>query len=292
LDKMLARVLPETIRLELSNLPGDYWVKGDPTRLQQVFMNLALNARDAMPEGGVLRFDLSQWELRPQDTPIIPDMPPGKWVRIIVSDTGAGISSEVREHIFEPFFTTKPVGEGTGLGLAQVYGIVKQHDGYIDVHSQIGEGTTFIIYLPALKVARETEKISLASDAFRGRGQTVLVVEDDPTTRQALQALLEAQNYNVLLASDGIEALQCIENTATPIELVISDIVMPEMGGVALYQTLQEQYPDLKMLFITGHPLDKESRILLEEGGVHWLQKPFSVQGFSQTVKGLLVDNN
>ena len=149
LDKMLRRVLPETISLRLLYQPGAYVVSADPTRLQQALMNLAVNGRDAMPEGGKLLFELDRLELLPGETPPVAEMQPGKWIRICVADTGVGIPSEVLAHIFEPFYTTKPVGQGTGLGLAQVYGIIKQHDGYIDVQSQLGRGASFNIYLPA-----------------------------------------------------------------------------------------------------------------------------------------------
>ena len=287
LDKMLGRILPETIRLELRYQQGAYWVNADPTRLQQVFMNLALNSRDAMPGGGVLHFDLSRYRLHPRSIPPMPGMPPGDWILVTVRDTGEGIPPEVQRHIFEPFFTTKPVGQGTGLGLAQVYGIIKQHDGYIDVSSQAGAGTTFQIYLPMLGRQEQAEPLLTGAQIY-GHGETVLVVEDDTATRQALQALLEAHDYRVVTASDGKEALVRYEEAPGSVSLVVSDIVMPEMGGVALYRTLRKRWPGLKMLFVTGHPLDKDSQALLEHGEVHWLQKPFSVQEFNQTVQVLL----
>lgn len=287
-DKMLRRVIPETIRLELSYQSGSYMTKADPTRLQQVFMNLALNARDAMPNGGFLRFELDRLRLVPGEPPPVHDMPPGEWLQISISDTGDGISEEALPHIFEPFFTTKPIGEGTGLGLAQVYGIIRQHDGYIDVQSQVDMGTTFTIYLHALQVAQDEEisqKIHIVMD---GIGETVLVVEDDDATLEALRALLENYHYRVLTASNGLEALKCFEQAQDSVSLVVSDVVMPKMGGVALYRVLLERWPELKMLFITGHPLEGESQALLEDGLVHWLQKPFSVRDFSQAIQDLL----
>ena len=288
LDKLLGRVLPETIRLDLIYQPETYLVNADPTRLQQVFMNLAVNARDAMPDGGLLRFELGRLHLEPQDTPPVPYLPAGDWIHITVADTGKGISAEVLPHIFEPFYTTKPVGQGTGLGLAQAYGIIKQHEGYIEVHSRVGEGASFDIYLPALPVpelpALEPEEAS----GKNGQGEIILVVEDDAVTRDALQALLEAQNYLVLTASNGVEALNVYEQHDNGIDLVISDVVMPEMGGFALYQQLRERFPQLKMLFVTGHPLQEENQTMLSESGVSWLQKPFSVPDFSQAVQILL----
>ncbi len=207
LDKMLGRVLPETIRLKLNYKPGSYWVNADPTRLQQVFMNLVINAKDAMPEGGLLSFELDRLQLskgRPAPTA---DMPEGEWIRITISDNGCGIPPVIQPHIFDPFFTTKPVGQGSGLGLAQVYGIIKQHDGYIDVNSQVGMGTTFHIYLPALQTHPEIPPNDEPQIKMFGNGESVLVVEDNEATREALRALLEAQNYHVISAINGMEAL-------------------------------------------------------------------------------------
>jgi CheY-like chemotaxis protein len=284
---LLGRVLPETIRLELTYQPNSYWVHADPTRLQQVFMNLALNARDAMPDGGVLRFALNRLRISSEGEAPFPSMALGEWIQVAVTDTGQGISAEVRQHIFEPFYTTKPAGQGTGLGLAQVYGIVKQHGGYIDVHSQAGEGTTFIIYLPALPTPKPEPLPVETLPVFDGKGKTVLVVEDDDASREAIAALLSAQNYRVLSASDGRQALELFEQNSKTIALVISDVVMPEMGGLALHQELSRRNPELKMLFITGHPMVEENQRLLEKGAVHWLQKPFSVKEFNQAIEEL-----
>jgi GAF domain-containing protein/CheY-like chemotaxis protein len=291
LEKLLARVLPETIRLELSYQSEEFWVKADPTRLQQVFMNLAVNARDAMPEGGTLFFDLDRLQIQPGERPPYPSMRSGEWIRIEVKDTGEGIPPEKLPHIFEPFFTTKPAGEGTGLGLAQAYGIVKQHDGFIDVRSQVGVGTIFTLYLPALSVTDQETMPREGITEIEGEGETILVVEDDWVTLAALRDLLETQNYHVLVAQNGVEALEIIEESSDSINLVVCDVVMPEMGGLALYNSLSERYPQIKMLFLTGHPLQKENQALLEKGGVNWLQKPFSVPDFNRFVQELLEED-
>jgi GAF domain-containing protein/signal transduction histidine kinase/CheY-like chemotaxis protein len=288
LDKLLARVLPETIRLELTYTPGYYWVNADPTRLQQVFMNLAVNARDALPDGGILHFGLEHWTLKPEDTPPLPNMPSGDWARIIVTDNGVGIPHEIQPRIFEPFFTTKPVGQGTGLGLAQVYGIIKNHDGYIDVSSQPGFGTTFTIYLPALKIPPQIPPAIEDDSRIQGNEEPVLLVEDNEATRQALTTMLEAQNYRVITAGNGQEALQRYEQSQETIAFIVSDIVMPEMSGSSLYEELKKRQPGVKMLFITGHPLDPKSQAILEKGNVHWLQKPFSVREFNLALRSLL----
>jgi PAS domain S-box-containing protein len=288
LDKLLRRILPETIRLELSYQPGTYLVNADPARLQQVFMNLAVNARDASPEGGRLHFQLDRLTVLPGEEANFKELPPGDWVHIAVQDTGEGISPEAVPHIFEPFFTTKPVGQGTGLGLAQAYGIIKQHGGFIDVESQLGVGTTFHIFLPAEAPASQEAPGLEGPVEIKGGGETLLVVEDDISAREALKALLEASNYRVLTASNGVEALKIYEVYQGQISLVVSDVVMPVMGGIALHQALRERWPEVKMLFVTGHPVKEQDQAILEEGQVHWLQKPFSVQVFSQAVFGLL----
>lgn len=288
LEKMFRRLLPETIHLEFTYDPGSYSIKADPTRLQQIFMNLATNARDAMPQGGTLKIALTKLQLASFATPPIPQMPPGNYIRISISDTGIGIPPENRKHIFEPFFTTKPPGKGTGLGLAQVYGIVKQHEGFIDFTSKLGEGSTFVIYLPEVKTTGDYEDYSKAFDRLEGKGHTIMIVEDDVATRQALQTLMETQGYQTITASNGVEALQLINERQPQLTLVISDLVMPEMGGMQLYELLRNRYADLKVLFITGHPLDESVGAQLGEGKLHWLQKPFSVQELNRAIKQML----
>jgi PAS domain S-box-containing protein len=288
LEKILVRVMPETIRVKLNYRTGAYRVNADPTRLQQVFMNLATNARDAMPEGGTLLYELDRLTLRPGDEPPVPEMPTGEWVSIAVSDTGHGIPPEVMQHLFEPFYTTKPVGQGTGLGLAQVYGIIKQHGGYIGVASQAGVGTTITICLKALPEDAGGDTPGEPVELATGVGETILLVEDDRVTREAIQTMLEAYNYHVLTAANGVEALKRIDHERAQIVLVISDLVMPQMGGVALYHALQKRWPQVKVLFVTGHPLEGENQVLLESGEISWLQKPFSVREFNQAVRDLL----
>jgi two-component system, cell cycle sensor histidine kinase and response regulator CckA len=288
LNKLLARVLPENIQLQLDYENETYLVNADPTRLQQAFMNLALNARDAMPQGGILSFRLSSLQIKPDESSPSSELPAGNWVHVLVADTGHGIPPEIMSHIWEPFFTTKPVGQGTGLGLSQVYGIIKQHDGAIDVASQVGEGTRFNIYLPALAVPKEEAPAMESPARFDGTGKTVLVVEDDQVTRDAIQSLLKVYNFWVLTAANGSEAVRIYKQMGKVITLVVTDLVMPEMGGVALYQALQEQNPGVKVLFITGHPLKEDSQDLLERGNVHWLQKPFSARDLGIAMQALM----
>ncbi len=285
--RLLEQTVPENIRVRFHYGNGAYVVNTDPARIQQVFMNLALNARDAMPSGGELSFDLSTVEIHEGEAPLVHDMSAGKWIKIGVSDTGVGIPEENFSHLFEPFFTTKSPGEGTGLGLAQVFGIVKQHEGYIDVKSQLGVGTTFEIYLPALPVSALSGIISEDVGTLKGRKETILVVEDDKAMREALVEMLELMEYRALSAGDGREALQRFERERG-INLVLSDLVMPEMGGVALYETLKERYPQVKMVMMTGYPLAERGKDLIEQGIVAWIQKPLDADTLARTIKKVL----
>jgi two-component system cell cycle sensor histidine kinase/response regulator CckA len=290
LGKLLGRVLPENIQLDMNFADVSYVVKADPTRLQQAFMNLVLNARDAMPNGGRLCFGLSRCRIEAGEVSPYSEIPPGEWICIVISDTGQGIPVEVLPHIFEPFFTTKPVGQGTGLGLSQVYGIIKQHGGHIDVSSQLGEGSRFSVFLPALAAPLDEARLTEMPARLDGAGQTVLVVEDDQATRDALQALLHTHRFMVFAASNGAEALSILEKIGDTVSLVVTDVVMPEIGGMGLYRAVQEHWPQVKVLFVTGHPFDPSDRALLETGKVHWLQKPFSAHDFSDAIRALLLD--
>ncbi len=285
IERLLQRMLPETIQTQLEYHPGTYTVFVDPTRIQQVLMNLAVNARDAMPEGGVLQFELDRLQLEDGDEMPMIYLTPGEWIRLAITDTGEGISPENLQRVFEPFFTTKGVGKGTGLGLAQVYGIVKQHGGYIDVESQVGIGTTFHIYLPTLRELVEEANGEAETILFDGQGQIVLLAEDDPATRSAVCAMLEACHFKVITALNGLDAYKILESGSTNIELVVSDVVMPQMGGVALYEKMQKKWPAIKILFITGHPLEGKAGELLSRSEIIWLQKPFSVLEFQQALQ-------
>ena len=292
--RLLERTLPENIKIELSHEADDYVVEADPTRLQQAFMNLAFNARDAMPEGGILRIQLALVQIDQRAAPL-PEMEAGEWVYIIFSDTGMGISEDALPHIFEPFFTTKEprAGSGVGLGLAQVHGIIGQHDGFIDVDSKAGQGTVFSIYLPALR-SRAPQAPSAKAPAFiEGHGETILVVEDNGPTRQALVETLEVLNYRVLAAMNGREALDIYQKAQDTehdpdIDLVLTDIVMPEMGGIRLAQLLKRLDPDLKMLAITGHVLTQDLEELKSVGVVDIIRKPVDIDTLAEAIRRVL----
>ena len=288
LENLLSRTLPESVKLAFTyNEEEHYYINADPTRMQQVVMNLALNARDAMPDGGDLIFDISQFEVVSGSTPFR-DMPEGTWVRIRVSDTGIGIPPDVMPHIFEPFFTTKPQGRGTGLGLAQVYGIVKQHEGYIDADSQVPLGTMFTIYLPAMMDVSESEHVTEYESMISGTGETILVVEDDKATRKAICEILESMGYQLLNVGDGEKALEILKDESAGIKLIISDLVMPNMGGRDLYDAVETSYPHIKMILMTGYPLGSHTRELLDRRRVTWLQKPFTTESLSRAVLQML----
>ena len=282
--KLLHRTLPENIRLELLHNSEQYVVHADPTRIQQVIMNLVLNSRDAMPEGGKLTIQLDRlWVEAGQEAPL-PEMLPGEWVELQVRDNGTGIPAEVLPHIFEPFFTTKAPGKGTGLGLSQVYGIIHQHEGHIKVESAPGEGTTFVCFLPAQSVQRDESQPLHLPDLPQGAGETILVVEDNTATREAMADCLASLGYLVLEAQNGRQALEILGEQSGQIALVITDLIMPEMGGSALIQSLQKQYPTCKILVVTGHPPESYLKESLRENITGWLPKPLNLDELAVAV--------
>lgn len=286
--KFLERTIPEHVRLTLEIGAGEHVVNADPTQMQQVITNLAVNARDAMPEGGELTVRLTTLAVEPDQPPPCAGMHPGRWVALSVSDTGMGIPHHVRERIFEPFFTTKKPGQGTGLGLAQVYGIVAQHGGFIDVSSQVGRGTTFTIYLPALLAEAEVDEESRVEGVPHGRGETILLVEDEPEVREAIQAILTHLGYRVLPAVNGREALNVYERRHADIDLVITDLVMPEMDGVALIKALRARDPRVKIIVMSGYPLKAERERGTLEGIVEWIQKPVALPQLAAVMRRLI----
>jgi PAS domain S-box-containing protein len=283
---VLRRTLPETIHLALEADDAPYVVSADPGRIEQALTNLAINARDAMPDGGHLRFALSRVTTSPDERPPLADMPPGEWVQIAVSDTGTGMTEEVQAHLFEPFFTTKEEGAGTGLGLAQVYGIVRQHGGYIDVETALGEGTTFHIYLPACE-ERETREADDEQSIPAGQGERILLVEDNQNLLGAGRSILESMGYRVVTASNGHEALEKYE--AEPaIDLVITDLVMPQMGGKTLVRTLKRRDGDLKALGLTGYAVDETGEEHVPSDFLDVIHKPFEVEDLAQAIREAL----
>ena len=283
--KLLERTLPETIDIRTDFDQNDHMIMANITQLQQVLTNLGVNARDAMPEGGI--FQIKLLSLNPLSPLPDPEMEPGNWTVITLKDTGTGIPPNVLEHIFEPFFTTKAPGSGTGLGLAQVYGIVKQHEGFIDVQSQVGQGTTFTIYLPQAPETEQTEP-STQQEFPKGHGETILVVEDEKTVRIVAQTMLETLNYQVLIATNGKEALARYRDHHNEISLVLTDIVMPEMGGLELYRHLKKKNPNLPILVMSGYPVGNDEEETLSYDSNEYLEKPLNLNQLGHKIKETL----
>lgn len=285
--RLLQRTLPENVEIELIAEADSYVVRADLTRMQQTIVNLAVNARDAMPEGGKLTFELAQLLIYSPNALPLPNMQPGSWVRLSVVDNGTGIEPTLLDHIFEPFVTTKAPGKGTGLGLSQVHGIVAQHEGFITVHSEPGTGTRFDIYLPALTAADQAEGPKVMETAVPGQGQRLLVIEDEPALRKALVESLELWQYQVVPTTNGEEALALLAEDPA-IDLIVSDVIMPKMGGLAFVQALRERGLNTRVIFISGHPLDMPLATLQTLGVQEVLPKPIDPVQLSQAVAAAL----
>jgi len=294
LTMFLKRLLGERVELDFRH-GRDLWsVLADVHQLEQVMMNLAVNARDAMPDGGHLSIRTANVPLDEAARLNVPGMPSGDYVLIETSDTGTGISSEIMEKIFEPFFTTKDIGKGTGLGLSTVFGIIKQSGGYIDVRSVLGQGTTFSIYLPRYTPTEEEsqpqeEQIFTKAPAADLTGQgVILLVEDEDPVRAVNARALTARGYTVLEAASGIEALQIVEERQTPVDLVVSDVVMPEMDGPTLLGELRKRYPGLKVIFVSGYAEDAFRKHLPDGEDFNFLPKPFGLKQLVEAVKQVI----
>ena len=287
---MLRRVIGEDIEL-VTNLSADLDnSRLDPDQVTQVILNLAVNARDAMPKGGMLHVETAVADLDEGYTREHPPVQPGRYVMLAVSDTGTGIDKSILPRIFDPFFTTKEVGKGTGLGLSIVYGIVKQSGGYIWVYSEPEHGTTFKLYFPA--TTAPLERLVARSEAtFRPSGQIVLVVEDEITIRSKVRECLQQLGYQVFEADNGAAALQTCEQLQGNVDLVLTDLVMSGMGGHELAGILADRYPQIRALFMSGYTEDSAARREILLKGSAFLQKPFSVADLSTAVHGALARN-
>jgi PAS domain S-box-containing protein len=288
MDKMLQRIIGEDIELKTNLSPKLWPVKVDPAQIEQVIVNLAVNARDAMPEGGRLTLETTNIALSEDYIAQHWEAQPGDYVLLGISDSGVGMSQEVQAHIFEPFFTTKEKGQGTGLGLATVFGIVKQSGGNIQVYSEEGRGTSFKIYLP---VAGETSQPLIHSQDEAGipsGSETLLLVEDDTRVRELARQVLQGQGYIVLEAQNPQEALLLSSRYTGPIQLMLTDVVMPGMTGKALAEELSQTRPDLKVLYMSGYTDSTIAHHGVLEAGVAFLQKPFSLRALARKVRAVL----
>jgi two-component system, cell cycle sensor histidine kinase and response regulator CckA len=296
MDKMLRRLIDENVELKVVSEKETGRIKADSGLVGQLLMNLVVNARDAMPNGGKLKIETANVTLDENFSRSHADMTAGNYVMLSITDTGIGMTDEVKLHLFEAFFTTKPKGKGTGLGLATCQTIVKQCGGCIDVQSELGKGSTFKIYFPRVEQAASPvdmfKKPATAKTLARGT-ETLLMVEDEPSVRNLACAILEAQGYNVLRAINGQEGLRVArEHKGEPIRLVITDVIMPQMSGTVMAEWLKATYPDLKILFTSGYTDDAIAHHGVLEPGISFLPKPYTPAALASRVRAMLDEKN
>lgn len=286
--KMLRRLIGEDIHLRF--VPGkDVWkIKMDPSQLQQILNNLVLNSRDAMPNGGNITIETKNALLDEVHCQMHNGIKPGDYVMVAVSDTGEGIAPEVMDHLFDPFFTTKEVGKGTGLGLAMIYGAIKQNNGHVEIISELGEGATVRLYLPRVEEEASRPKEKVIEKTVPGGNETVLVAEDERALLDTCRYVLERQGYTVLTAQNPKEALEIAEKHPGEIDLLLTDVVMPDMDGKKLAEKLQAMRPSLKMLFMSGYTADVMAQHGILDQETIFIQKPFTFTGLAEKVREVL----
>ncbi|HWO88333.1 MAG TPA: ATP-binding protein [Gemmatimonadales bacterium] len=284
---MLRRVIGEDIRLAVSQSGAALTVSADPGQIEQVLMNLCLNARDAMPDGGDLTIMCDRFVVDDRFCEAHPWARPGDYVRLTVSDTGSGMDEETKARIFEPFFTTKQLGRGTGLGLAVVYGIVKQHGGLIHVYSEPGHGTTFKVYFPYVAASPE-RRAAPAEPELKGGSERLLVAEDDESLRAVATRLLRRLGYDVVAVGNGSQALRVLEEEGDRIDLAILDVIMPELPGVSVFEVARRCHPGLRFLFTSGYPPGTGRFRSLEGAKVNFLSKPYGIRELATAVRQAL----
>jgi PAS domain S-box-containing protein len=287
MTKMIRRLIGEDIEVAVMDGRGVGVVHADRGQMEQVLLNLCINARDAMLEGGVLTIGTENVVLDDGYCNVHTWASPGRYVLLSVTDTGCGMDTETQTHIFEPFFTTKALGKGTGLGLSTVYGIVRQHQGMVQVYSEVGLGTTFKVYLPNVEPTASTVEVK-AVERARGGTETILLAEDDQALQTLAARILESAGYTVLRASDGKEALDVFEQHAAAIDLCLLDVVMPKMGGKAVYDVLRQQHPHLPFLFSSGYSMDVIHTGFVLKEGIELIQKPYAPEALLRRVRHVL----
>ncbi|MCE5251915.1 PAS domain S-box protein [bacterium] len=288
IEKLLSRTIPKMIKIEL-NLGADLMtVNADPVQLEQVLMNLAVNAKDAMPDGGRLAIATGNTELDRECCKQYPGMKPGKYVRLTVSDSGCGMDRETMEHIFEPFYTTKGIGKGTGLGLAMVYGIIENHGGSIACNSEPGRGTSFDIYLPAIEHQEKAPEEKVTDSPIKGGSEVILLVDDEKAIREMAQKMLNKFGYTTLLSQDGEHALECYRENKEKIDLVILDMVMPGMGGGKCLQELLRINPEVRIIIVSGYSSELYATDSIKTGAKGIMSKPYSFRELLTTVRKIL----
>ncbi len=290
---MLRHTLPENIRFLIEVPLREIVDEADSTQLQALMMNLVVNARDAMPNGGEIRISVQGLVIEQEKQLILGTLTPGEWACLSVADTGVGIPAEIVPHIFEPFFTTKPKGEGTGLGLSQVYGIVQQYGGQIGIETEVGRGTTMSGYLPVIKEAPRPTKLqstSAAATAHKGRGECILVAEDEDSLRAAVERMLKRWGYHPIMAANGKDALE-VYRSRDDIDLVITDLVMPGMGGIELGEAIHALNPHIPIIYMTGYFLTSDLEALSKRPNSRIVYKPINREEMLRNVREFLEKN-
>ena len=291
-EPMMNRWMPTNIRIQ-TVLPDNLWlVEADPAQMTQVIYNLALNARDAMPRGGILTIELANVTLDAEYARTHYDVQPGDYVMLAVSDTGIGMTPEVQRHLFEPFFTTKPAGQGSGMGLATVYSIVKQLNGHIWVYSEVNRGTTFKIYLPRTRAERSAPVATLPPPLVQTGSETILLVEDEPEVRAVAVESLRLLGYQVLEAAAPSDALRLAEQYTEPIHLLLTDVVLPAMSGRELAEIIKRLHPETKVLYVSGYTVNTIAHHGVLEEGIHFLPKPYTMSQLAAKVRQVLDSDN
>ncbi|GAB6145352.1 response regulator [Desulfocicer niacini] len=288
-EKLLRRTIREDVTIKFNLAPGLPLIKGDVGQLEQVVMNLAVNAQDAMPHGGSLAMSIVEIELDDTDAEVFEGGIAGPHVMLTVKDTGTGMTDTTLQHLYEPFYTTKEPGKGTGLGLATVYGIVKQHDGTIQVESA-PTGTVFRIYFPVGSDVRKGDQPEAVCNTGAGeqRGETILLVEDNESVRDLTVIILKREGYDILVAENGNDALARLEGHHGNVSLMLTDVVMPEMNGKELFNQVSALYPEIKVIYMSGYTDEVIAHHGIMDEGVHFIQKPFSVNDLSAKLREVL----
>jgi signal transduction histidine kinase len=285
--KMLKRVIGEDIEVQILEGHRLGVVHADRGQIEQVLLNLCVNARDAMPEGGSLTIETENVVMDDAYCATHAWAAPGRYVLLSVADAGCGMDAKAQTRIFEPFYTTKELGKGTGLGLSTVYGIVRQHQGMIQVYSEVGKGTTFKMYLPSIERAASMVGTKIAAP-IKGGTETILLAEDDEPLRKLAARILESVGYTVLLAADGEEAIELFRQRAAEVQLCVLDVVMPKLGGKAVYDTLRAQYPAVRFLFSSGYSTNAIHTGFVLNAGIELIQKPYAPDALLRKVREIL----
>ncbi len=284
----LRRQLPPDIEVQFEADEDAGVVEADPAAVKQILLHLVTNARDAMPKGGTLHVEVRRARLDAADRPLHAWVEPGSYVSIALSDTGVGMNAQTLARVFEPFFTTKPLGVGTGLGMSMAYGLVKQHRGYLHLYSEVGQGTTAKVYVPAVRDRGMSELEAATEAALPGGTETILLVEDDPTMRAAAQQLLSKVGYRVVTAVDGQQGLDAYRAHRATLHLVITDVVMPKLSGFELYEVIRGESRGLSVLFMSGFPAPNFRKTVGQDPAVAFVTKPWTASELLAQIRRLL----